>query len=62
MGQEDPLEEDMAIHSSILGWRIAWTKKPSELQSLGSQRIEHNLSDFAHTHAHTHTHQLPEVS
>ena len=33
LGQEDPLEEDMAIHSSILAWRIPWTEEPSKLQS-----------------------------
>ena len=36
-GQEDPLEEEMATHSSILAWRIPWTEKPSRLQSAGSQ-------------------------
>ena len=34
---EDPLEEDMATHSSILAWRIAWTEEPGRLQSMGSQ-------------------------
>ena len=38
---EDPLEEGMAIHSSILAWRIPWTE-PGRLQSMGSQRIGHN--------------------
>ena len=37
LGQEDPLEEGMAIHSSILVWRILWTEQPGGLQSLGSQ-------------------------
>ena len=36
---EDPLEEGMATHSSILAWRIPWTKEPSGLQSMGSQRV-----------------------
>ena len=36
-GLEDPLEEEMATHSSILGWRIPWTEKPGRLQSTGSQ-------------------------
>ena len=36
---EDPLEEGMAIHSSILAWRIPWTEEPGGLQSLGSQRV-----------------------
>ena len=37
MGQEDPLEREMAIHSSILAWEILWTEKPGRLQSMGSQ-------------------------
>ena len=37
LGQEDPLEKDMATHSSILAWRIPWTKDPGRLQSMGSQ-------------------------
>ena len=41
LGWEDPLEEGMATHSSILAWRIPWTEEPSRLQSMGSQRIEH---------------------
>ena len=36
LGQEDPLEEVMATHSSILAWRIPWTEEPSGLQSMGS--------------------------
>ena len=39
LGQEDPLEEGMATHSSILAWRIPWTEEPSRLQSIGSQRV-----------------------
>ena len=39
LGREDPLEEEMAIHSSILAWRIPWTDKPGGLQSMGSQRV-----------------------
>ena len=42
LGQEDPLEEDMATHSSILAWRIPWTEELGRLQSMGSQRIGHN--------------------
>ena len=37
LGQEDPLEEDMETHSSILAWKIPWTEKPGGLQSMGSQ-------------------------
>jgi len=39
LGWEDPLEKGMAIHSSILVWRIPWTKKPGGLQFMGSQRV-----------------------
>ena len=42
LGQGDPLEEGMATHSSILGWRIPWTKKPDGLPSRGLQRVGHN--------------------
>ena len=39
LGQENPLEEDMATHSNILAWRISWTEEPSGLQSMGLQRV-----------------------
>ena len=39
LGQEDPLEEEMATHSSVLAWRIPWTEEPGGLQSTGSQRV-----------------------
>ena len=42
LGQEDLLEKGEATHSSILAWRIPWTKEPGGLQSMGSQRIGHN--------------------
>ena len=42
-GQEDPLEEETAAHSSILAWRIPWTEEPGELWSIGSQRIRRDL-------------------
>ena len=42
VGQEDPLEEEMATHSSILVWRIPWTVEPGGLQSRRSQRVGHN--------------------
>ena len=41
-GQEDPLEESMATHCSILAWRIPWIEEPGRLQSMGSQRVRHN--------------------
>ena len=44
LGQEDPLEEEIATHSSTLVWEIPWTEEPGELQSMGSQRVAHNLA------------------
>ena len=41
LGWEDPLEKELATHSSILAWRIPWTKEPGRLQSMGSQRVGH---------------------
>ena len=41
-GREDPLEEGMATHSSILTWRISWAEEPSGLQSIGLQRVGQN--------------------
>ena len=43
LGLTDPLEREMATHSSIFAWEIPWTEKPSWLQSMGSQRVRHNL-------------------
>ena len=42
LGQEVPLEKEMATHSSILAWKIPWTEEPSRLQSMGSQRVGHD--------------------
>ena len=42
LGWEDPLEKEMAIHSSILAWRIPWTEEPGGLQSTGSKRVGHD--------------------
>ena len=42
LGWEDPLEEGMAIHSSILAWRIPWIEEPGGLQSIGSQGVGHD--------------------
>ena len=44
LGWEDPLEEEMATHSSILSWRILWTTEPGGLQSMGLQRDRHDLA------------------
>ena len=41
LGWEDPLEEEMATHSSILAWRIPWMEEPGRLQSMESQRVGH---------------------
>ena len=42
LGWEDPLEEGMATHSSVLAWRIPWTEEPGGLQSIASQRVGHD--------------------
>ena len=42
LGQEDPLEKDMATHSSVLARRIPWIEEPDGLQSMGSQRVRHD--------------------
>ena len=42
LGQEDPLEKEMAAHSSILAWKIPWTAEPGRLPSMGSQRVGHD--------------------
>ena len=42
LGQEDPLEKEMTTQSSILAWRIPWTKDPGGLQSMGSHRVRHD--------------------
>ena len=56
LGQEDPLEREMAIHSSNIAWKIPWTEEPGRLQSIGSQRVrddgETSLSFFHGAIAH----------
>ena len=42
LGWEDPLEKEMAIHSSTIAWKIPWTEEPCRLQSMGSQRVKHD--------------------
>ena len=49
LGHEDPLEEGVAIHSSIPAWKIPWIEEPCGLQSIGMQKVEHNWSDLAGT-------------
>ena len=52
LGWEDPLEESMATHSSILAWKIPWTEESGGLQSMGLQRVGR---DWVHTRTHTHS-------
>ena len=52
LGGEDPLEKEMATHSSILSWEISWTEEPGRLQSMGSPRVRH---DLVTEHSYTHT-------
>ena len=42
LGWEDPLEKEMATHSSTLAWKIPWTEEPGRLQSMGSERVGHD--------------------
>ena len=42
LGWEDPLEKEMAIHSSTIAWKIPWTEEPGRLQSMGLQRVRHD--------------------
>ena len=44
LSQEDPLEKEMATHSSILAWKIPWMEEPSRPKSMGSQRVRHDLT------------------
>ena len=44
LSQDDPLEKEMTIYSSILAWRILWTEQPGGLQSVGLQRVRHDLA------------------
>ena len=50
LGQEDPLEKEMAAHSSTLAWKIPWTEEPSRLQSIGSQRVGQTEQHPIHFH------------
>ena len=60
LGRENPLEKEMATHSSILAWEIAWTEEACGLQSMGSQELDmtyqvshqnHQISTFTHSHS-----------
>ena len=48
LGWEDPLEEEMATHSSILAWEIPWTEEPAQLQSMGSRTVRHDQATNTH--------------
>ena len=63
LGWEDPLEKEMATHSSILSWKISWRETSGRLQSMGSQRVRHDwVHAHIHTHTHTHTHTHSQIS
>ena len=51
LGQEDPLEKEMGMHSSILAWKMSWTKESGGLQSVESQWVRHDWKS-EHTHIH----------
>ena len=60
LGQEDPLEKEMATHSSILAWEILWTEEPASYSPWGSKELDmtectHTHNTHTHTHTHTHT-------
>ena len=48
LGQEDPLEKEMATHSSTVAWKIPWTEEPGRLKSMGLQNVWTRLNDFSH--------------
>ena len=56
LGWDDPLEKEMATHSSTLAWRIPWTEETGGLQSMGPQELA--MTECTRAHAHTHTHTL----
>ena len=65
LGQEDPMEKGMATHSNILAWRIPWIEEPGRLQSMGLQRVRHNLqigSQLTCGYVMTHRFKLAELS
>ena len=53
LSREDPLEEAIATHFSILAWKIPWTQEPGGLQSMGSQRVGHNRACVHNNKQHT---------
>ena len=62
LGQEDPLEKEMATHSSILAWKIPWTEDPDRLQSMGSQRVRHDWeTSLTHSLIITYNYKIQPV-
>ena len=55
LGPEDPLEKEIATHSSILTWRIPWTEEPGRLQYMGLQRVR---NDWAYEHTYTYKEEM----
>ena len=55
LGWEDPLENGMATHSSILAWEILWTEQPAGYSPLGHKRVRYDLATKPPPHTHTHT-------
>ena len=60
LGQEDPLEKEMATHSSTLAWKIPWTEEPGSLQSMGSQRVRHDRATSLSLSLSTYMRHLEE--
>ena len=54
LGWEDPLEKEMATHSSTIAWKFPWTEEPGRLQSMGSQRVGHDLAHFQVKYIYIH--------
>ena len=61
LGLEDPLQKEMATHSSILAWEIPWTEVPGRLQFTGSQPVRHNLVTKDHQEAYKFTHTITKT-
>ena len=58
LGWEDPLEKEMTIHSSTIGWKIPWTEEPGRLQSMGLQRVRHDWATSLSLSGETNWHNL----
>ena len=53
LGQEDPLEKEMATHSSVLAWKVPWTEEPTSYSPWDYKELD--MTECIHTHTHTHT-------